>query len=298
MSSETVGRLLLPIVLILAAVGAPGQEAPFSWESTVDWEQGVLILDTRVAVEPGQLHPDLRYRAQRRVERLLPALIVEAVLPVALDSFFTVGERIKEDDRLFQALTEAAMSGMVEEFSSLSKDLGEVRLRYRLPFYGRFGLASSFVSHSRPFPMQPILGFVPSRPFSGLVIYARGELPAHGKEGRERARPAFFPKLYDEELNLVLSAEMCRPEALRKWGMVAYRYSGEQAVDLERVGQFPLRTVARGVFGKNATDLLLSDEAVRQLLAIEANRRILQEGKILVLLDAPAGVPAAADSTR
>jgi hypothetical protein len=293
MRCAAAGWLLVLIGLLLSPVELSAEHESFTWESTADWEQGVLILDTRTEVGPEEVHPDLRYHTQRRIERLLPALIVEAVLPVALDSFYTVGERIKQDERLFQALGDAAAAGIVEESSSLSKDLGEVRIRYRLPFHGPSGLASAFVSHSRPFPMQPVLGFVPSRPFTGLVIYARGELPAHGKESREQVRPAFFPKLYDEQLNLVLSAEMCSPESLRQRGLVAYSYSGERAVDLERVGAFPLRTVARGVFGKNSTDLLLSDEAVRQLLAVEHNRKMLQECRILIVLNPSASSSSA-----
>jgi len=289
--STAAARIALVLVSQLAALlwpaAAMGQDRGFSWEGTADWERGVLTLDTRTPVDPGEVYPDLRYRTQRRIQRLLPALTIEALLPVPLDSLDTVGERIKQDERLFQALSDAAAAGMVEESASLSRNLGEVRIRYRLPFHGPSGLASVFIAHSRPFPMRTVLGFVPSRPFTGLVIYAQGELPAHGKETRERVQPAFFPRLFDQDLNLVLSPEMCRPEALERWGMAAYSYSGERAVDLERVGAFPLRTVARGVFGRNSTDLLLADETVRQLLSVEANRRMLQDCRILIVLDPP-----------
>ncbi|MBN1836197.1 MAG: hypothetical protein JW820_10130 [Spirochaetales bacterium] len=287
----TVLVVLLRLAALQCPVSAFGQDGSFSWEGTPDWERGVLVLETRTPVDPAEVRPDLRYRTQRRVERLLPELAVQALLATPLDSFYTVGERIEEDEELFQALSTAAAAGAVEESASLSRDLGEVRIRYRLPFYGPAGLASPFVSHGRPFPLQPVLGFVPSRPFSGLVIYATGELPAHGKETREQVRPAFFPRLFDEQLNLVLSADMCSPDALRRWGLAAYRYSEDRAADLERVGNFPLRTVARGVFGKNSTDLLLSGEAVRQLLSLEANRKMLQEGRILIVVDPPQ-VPA------
>jgi hypothetical protein len=272
---------------LLAASPLAGEHDSFAWKGDPDWQQGALILTVTTPVDPGEVSPDLRYRAERRIEKLLPGLLADAVLPLRLDSLNTVGERIKEDERLFEALNDAAAAGVVEEASSLARDLSEVRLRYRFPFYGPSGLASVFVTHSRPFPLQPVLGFVPSRDFSGLVIYARGELPAHGKETREHAQPAFFPKLYDEQLNLVLAAENCSPDTLRRGGMAAYRYTEERPSDLERVGPFPLRTVARGVFGKYSTDLILSDEAVRQLLSLEENRRMLQNCRILIVLDPP-----------
>jgi hypothetical protein len=299
--SRRAAWVLLVLVSQLAAFlgprGAFGDSYPFLWEGLADWEHGALILDTRTPVEPGEVYPDLRYRTQRRIEEELPDLIVEAVLGLNLDSFDSVGDRIKQDEVqvspgapwvAFQGLKDAAADGFVEESASFSRNLREVHIRYRVPFFGPDGLASTFVRHRRPLPMRSVLGFVPSRPFDGLVIYAQGELPAHGKDTRERVQPAFFPRLFDQDLNLVLSAEMCQPEALKRWGVAAYSYSGERAVDLERVGAFPLRTVARGVFGKNSTDLLLSDEAVRQLLALEANRRMLQEGRVLIVIDPPA----------
>jgi hypothetical protein len=129
------------------------------------------------------------------------------------------------------------------------------------------------------------LGFVPSRNFTGLVIYAGGELPAHGKDIRQQVRPAVFPTLYDEDMNPVLSVEMCEPTYLRRWGMVAYAESEDDSLLLERIGAAPLRTVARGVFGINATDLLLPKEAVDRLLVREANRELLSQGRILIVID-------------
>ena len=83
---------------------------------------------------------------------------------------------------------------------------------------------------------------------------------------------------------------MCDPEALKRWGGVAaYEYSADEATlkaNEERVGVLPLRTMARGVFGRNATDILLSADAARQLLSREQNRALLREGRILIILDA------------
>jgi len=88
----------------------------------------------------------------------------------------------------------------------------------------------------------------------------------------------------------VLSPQMCDPQALRRWGVAAYAYSSlEEALAPfeDRVGPTPLRTRARGVFGRNATDLLLSTEAARQLLSRAHNRDLLRDGRILIILDPP-----------
>jgi hypothetical protein len=135
--------------------------------------------------------------------------------------------------------------------------------------------------------MQRRLGFVPSRNFTGLVIYARGQLPAHGKDIRQTVRPALFPALYDEDMNLLLSVEMCDPDYLKRWGMAVYAESEQSSLLLERIGAAPLRTVARGVFGINATDLLLPAEAADRLMAREANQNMLRQGRVLIVIGEP-----------
>ncbi len=286
MSKAAAGALA--VFLLLEAAGLlPAQQEELTVTRSVDWETGTLILDLSLPIDIRDLQPDSRFQAERKLANLLPALFVESVIPIPFDSYRTIGERIKEDQRLFQALNDTALASVEKRQASLARDLEEVRVQYRFPFYGPGGLAGPLVAHSRASPLRRVIGFVPSRNFSGLVIYARGELPAHGKDIRQHVRPALFPKLYDGDMNLVLSVEMCDPAFLRKWGMAAYTYSEEESLFRERIGTAPLRAVARGVFGINATDIIVPTEAVRRLLSREANQALLQEGRILIIVDPP-----------
>jgi hypothetical protein len=251
----------------------------------VDWEQGVLILEVGFPIEPKQFQPDSRFEAEQEIERLLPGLFIESVVGIPFDSYRTIGDRVKEDQNLFQQLGNTALSSALKRYSRIRGDLREVQVEYLFPFYGQRGFVLPFIAHSRPYPMERKLGFVPSRNFSGLVIYAKGELPAHGKEVRQTVRPALFPALYDEDMNLLLSVEMCDPAYLEKWGMTAYTDSEEDSAFLERIGAIPLRTVARGVFGINSTDLLLPSDAVRKLLVRESNQNMLRQGRVLIVID-------------
>jgi hypothetical protein len=210
---------------------------------------------------------------------------MSAVVEIPFDSYRTIGERLKEDQLLFQRLESAAVDSVSKRYSRVREDLREIQVQYRFPFYGEGGFVVPLITHSRPYPVERKLGFVPSRNFTGLVIYAGGELPAHGKDIRQKVRPALFPTLYDEDMNRILSVEMCDPNFLKRWGMVAYSDSEGDAALLERIGAAPLRTVARGVFGINATDLLLPKEAVDRLLVREANRELLSRGRVLIVID-------------
>ena len=285
--------LLVFIAGLLAAGAAHADFEELARAHTLDWAQGALLLQVREAVQPGSaLSPATRYMAERRIDEALPYLCIEALQDVRVDSFDLLAGRLESSGELYRTLSELAAAGAVKESAAFSKDLHDVVVEYRVAFFGENGLITAFVQHERPFPMRRILGFTPSRTFTGLVILAQGEFTSHGKGSSERVQPALLPRLWDEDMNPVLSPEMCKPEFLKKWGLAAYDYSAEAATLKayeERVGLLPLLTMARGVFGRNATDILLSAEAARQLLSREQNRELLQEGRILIILDRPGG---------
>jgi hypothetical protein len=277
------------IFLLLLLLGLSGylsaQQEEMIVSKRVDWEGGALILDITTAVEAKEFNPVSRFQVERQLERLLSGLFMSAVVEVPFDSYRTIGDRLKEDQNLFQRLESAATASVEKSNARVRGDLQGIEVRYRFPFFGEGGFMAALITHSRAHPVERKLGFVPSRNFTGLVIYATGELPAHGKDIRQKVQPAVFPSLYDEDMNLILSVEMCDPVYLKRWGMVAYSDSEQDSALLERIGAAPLRTVARGVFGINATDLLLPAEAVGRLLVREANRKMLSQGRILIVVE-------------
>ena len=65
--------------------------------------------------------------------------------------------------------------------------------------------------------------------------------------------------------------------------MIAYTTDPSDRGPADRIGSNPLRILARGVFGRNDTDLLIPTESAHRLLATADNRRLLREGRILVV---------------
>jgi hypothetical protein len=274
--------------LVASSFGQPAEPLQPLVRPTVDWQAGALVLDIRFSLDTAGLQQDYRFQAERELQRVLPALFLQAAVGILYDSSRTVGERIHESQELYFSLSERGSPAFArKEYSRLAPDLRQVEVGYRFPLYGPQGLAVPFILHTHPYPMPRLLGFVPTRIFSGLVIDARGQLPAHGKDSRESLQPALFPKLYDEQMNLVLSPEMCEPEYLGRWGMAAYAYEEDETPFFERIRTTPLRTAARGVFGINATDVILPDDAVRRLLTLEANQAMLRQCRILIIVDPP-----------
>jgi hypothetical protein len=284
-----VNRIVIFLLLFCALGGSlraqQDQDEQMTVSEQVDWQRGVLILEVAMPIEARQFNPGSRFDAEREIRRLLPGLFMSAVVDIPFDSYRTIGARLKEDQLLFQQLESTAVDSVSKRYSRVREDLQEIHVQYHFPFYGQGGFVEPLITHSRPYPMERKLGFAPSRNFTGLVIYAGGELPAHGKDIRQKVQPALFPTLYDEDMNKVLSVEMCDPSFLKRWGLAAYSDAESDPALLERIGAAPLRTVARGVFGINATDLLLPNDAVDRLLVREANREMLSQGRVLIVID-------------
>ncbi len=272
------------VLLLAGAAGAlAAADRPVASAARVDWPGARVVIDAVLAPDPVVANVSkARAQAEEEIRRQLPGILQAFLGKLLLDSTRTVGEALERGD--------AGDPDTLHRFpgrflaTSLSPDLREVRLRCEIPLYGADGLLTPFVTHSRPAPMRRVLSFVPSRAFTGLVIDARGLAP-------RPLRPALAIRLYDPQMRLLLELPMCDPEAVRRWGMAAGtdRYTddvaGSEAPFRERIGAQPLRTLARGVYGQNGTDLILPDDAARLLLCREENRVLLRQGRILLITD-------------
>jgi hypothetical protein len=257
---------------------------------SIDWAKGWLKISAATAIDLDDLpFPKARARAEQVLYDSMPSLFVDALMDIPIDSYYTVREKLKdqyERENLLQTLSRIASKGN-KMGSSVSEDFKYLETSYVYPFYGPDGIVSTMVRHSEPVPLRQVIGFYATRKFSGVVIYAKGEYPVWGANNntRHRIQKAFFPKIYDDHMNIVLREDMCDPRMLKEWGVVAYTSSDSSGLFGYRVGAFPLDIIARGVYGRHNTDIIISSEDAGRLLGLEHNRQLLVQGKILVIID-------------
>ncbi len=270
---------------LLAAIWGFGET---SHEFEIDWRTGAATVrvSTDLSTEQHPL-PKAKQIADREVEQLIAGLFMESLTQVYVDSYHNLAEVVAADLDTFGRINVVAQQGR-KELSYLSLDLRNLNLKYSFPLFGTDGIVAALITHSEPYPIQQRLGYVSSRAFSGLIIYAKGTYQAIGKDQQESIRPALFPRIFDEEMDLVVDKNRCYPHSLQEWGMVIYTDSTDEQAHLDRIGFWPLRTMARGVFGKNATDIVISVEAARKLLYRGDNLELLREGRIMVILGSTA----------
>ncbi len=274
--------LLALLCAMMAALPALSQQGPFSVQAVVDWKGGTEGVSVSRALDPTiPALPRAEADAEASIDTAFIGLFLDAVFPIVVESSHTVGNLLGSDPLYFSWIEELGRRTMKNGLS-LSPDFTRVVATYAFPLFSDHGIAT-FLYPRQDMPIRRRLGYVSTRAFSGIVIYAMDKLPAVGLNQEQYLAPALFPRIFDEEMNLVLDRSMCRPAALSKWGMVGYADSLDENEYLARIGQHPLRIAARGVFGAHPTDIVISTDAARQILSLPDNIELLKEGKIIVI---------------
>jgi hypothetical protein len=266
------------------AAGDPG----FGVTGRVDWPAGIISVEVTRALDPATASL-LRAKsdAETDIDARLSDLLSRVISPVQVDSSHAFGDLLQADAALYARVNELALGARRTELF-LSKDFKTLVARYAVPLFGDAGIVSPLYP-TNPAPFRRSLGDVTTRAYTGLIIFASGALPAAGSARAKTARPAVFPRIWDEQMNLVMDKDMCNPEALARWGMVGYAAGLDDAAAELRAGALPLRLSARGVFGDSPTDLIISSEGARRLLALPENLAFLREGRVVIIYDQLSG---------
>ena len=156
---------------------------------------------------------------------------------------------------------------------------------YGFALFGEGGITGLFVQHRRAYPVRRVLGFAPTARFSGVVIYAKGSYPVFAAQREGALRPALFPRLFDERMEVVIERARCDPDALRSRGLAAYTDSLDTGRFADRIGSFPLQILARGIYGAAGTDIIIPNRDAERLLGLPENRELLRQGRILIVVD-------------
>ncbi len=260
-----------------------GQTPPFKWRGAIDWQKQTLSLEIEEnASYSGPNAPAVTNTIERRIQQALPRILSSSVAILQVDSQKTLLERMVESETLASQVLLAASKGK-PGFPRYSSTLLPLSVEYRFPLFEVFG--PLLIQHTQPMEVPHVLSWVPSANFSGIVIYAKGELPHYGERRSSRLKPALFPELYMETMDPVFLLPMGDPSYLARWGVAAYSSSFDERPFVDRIGYNPLRVFAVGLFGKYPTDILLSREDGYRILSRPPNRRLLKEGRILIITD-------------
>jgi hypothetical protein len=287
-------RLILQGLAILGfltfvAFPATSEQLSFDVSCSIDWVKGELYSQIGLDLAGAGIKlPTGRFLAEETLKEAYLELLQPYLLSLRFDSSATLMNLVSRGELSLQDLDTVCLQADKMP-PSLSQDLTSMTARYKVAL-GK--ISTLLCRHSRAIePEKPLLP-IQSAAHTGIIIIADDELPIHGRKDKALAEPCIFPKIWDSGMKLVYERNMYDP---LQQGSIA-RYStrenifhpspsgleGELAAFL---GTNPLRILARGVFGINPTDLIIDRDDALMILSNENNRRLLREGRILLVLN-------------
>ena len=274
-------QILLVLLTFTIPLSLSAQE-DIQIHTEVDWENNTLQLDMTAAIESETNQPTGRYKTEQYILRQTPVITGEALLPIKVDSWNTIGDLVLDNPVLLRQI-ESLSKTMKKIFTTATPDRKYLTVRYELPLFPHIG--NLLIKHNKPhsYPLNPV--YTANEDFTGIIIYAGEPLPWQGSnEQKTELNPCLFPRLFDSSLNEIHSEKLTAPEVISKWGSSGYSYSMNIGDVSDRVGVYPMRTMARGIYGLNKTDLILSEDAVNRITSSPHNRNLLRQGRVVIIL--------------
>lgn len=266
----------------LPAAAQSGTGTTMTSSSRVNWITRQFVssvaLDTKKA---GIELPSGRNAATVRMHMKLPLLIKDPLLSLCIDNNSLLGDFILDNTLSFEQITDIIEAGKMTQdvFSSDGLTLSTVNT-VNMNEIGRL-----FIRQKYPYTPQQPIDSVSSRPYTGIIIDARGSLPVQGEYVESSVSPCFFPEIWNEDMDQIYARDMMENEEAKKNGIVLYGYSDDETKYAERVGTDPLYIRAYKVYGRNRTDPVIHTDDSLRILSVPQNVALLQKGKVVILLD-------------
>lgn len=254
------------------------ESALMTASSVTDWTKGLFSSDISLA---NKKIPVDRAQAQNSLHFNIPFLLKDSILSINVDSAKKLGDLITTDEFSIHQLNEIIDNGK-KSAAYFSKNAQELKMHHNLSLHQ---ITAALIRHSNSYSPKEPIDSVPSRQYSGIIIDARGLLPVHGEYTSENGKPCLFPKIWDDEMNLVYERNMVDSAVAKKMSIVTYSYSINDESYKERVGKDPLRITARKIYGMNRTDPVISRNDALKILTIPENLQLLRDGKVVILLN-------------
>ncbi len=251
--------------------------------SRVDWSTETFILSIKYhPPKPEKPLPVLRAQAEAAINNNIPQMFVEAVSNLTINSQSTISDSIIDSPSMAAAFRELAYKGRIVS-SRFSQDLSEFHNIYHYDLYP--DIAQLYVRHTMSIQQTPELTYVASGPYSGIVIYVESPLEVFGAHIRRNIQPALFPRVFDENMSIIIDKKMVDPEITRTRGMLHYYDVSQLNKVHSRVGEVPLYVHATALFGVHPTDMVVSTRAARQIKASPHMLSLINKGRIAVVFE-------------
>jgi len=279
---------IIVLLLIIFTVSFAFADTKMDITGTLEWD--VMQITATVSldlVSSGIKLPAGRIQGESLLSESCLRLIQPSILDLQVDSSSTISDIIDRGEFSLHE-TEALVLNASSPPPSLSPDMLRMTTSYTIPLSG---VSSAILRHNRPRQVERTLTPVSAAQYTGIVIIASESLPVYGMRNTAIAIPCLFPKIWDNEMNLIYERNM-----LESRNITMVHYSPLQGIFQKNpsglspelqvvVGNKPLKIFASGVFGIKPTDLIIDKNDAMLIISSEENRHLLSQGKVAIILD-------------
>jgi len=281
-------KMAVFLSVFLTAAGLVFAQEKINISGSVEWD--TMRINSGVTLDlssSGIRLPSGRTHAESLLKNGYKSRILQFIMQLQFDSSSTIADLVSRGE-ISIAEIEAAAETSASVPPSFSSDMRKMQASHSISISN---LSASFIRHRNPAPIIRTLNPVSTADYTGIIIIAADELPVHGMLKKEKPVPCLFPKIWDSEMNLIYERNMIDPRSIT---MTRYSTlenifnknpSGLSKELLEIAGERPLRIFARGVFGIKPTDLIIDRSDALSIISSEANRSLLSQGKVVIILD-------------
>ncbi len=250
--------------------------------SSINWITRVFTTKISLDTEKAQIvMPSGKKTASAQIKAKMPPLIQPALLSLYEDNQKKLSDTVIADQLSLDQVYHFIMGGYKTP-DVFTKDLKNLNTTNTLNLKD---LSNQLIRHNYAFTPEEPIEYVASRPYSGIIIDARGAYPVHGEYVKSEINPCLFPQIWDDQMNRIFEKNLVNPDVDKKEGLVGYHYSDDISNYEDRVGSDPLYIRATEVYGRNRTDPIIKHKDALKILTIPENVKLMQEGKLVILLD-------------
>ena len=274
--------LSLTIFVLFASAFCYSYPSGMESQTVQNWETAQI--DSKITIDlnkSGLYLPTDRNAAIRLIQQNRSSLLKNAYLSILVDSSHRLGNYLAEEKISLPDINTVINNGK-STAPVLSQELQTAIVYHQNPLQE---LANLFVKHNAPYTPSFFPLGTASKVYTGILIDARGQLPVHGEYSSDQLNPCLFPKIWNKNMNLIYEKNIVDPSRAKKHGIVLYTGTLDESLYRDRIGTEPLRIIARGVFGDNRTDPIISNEDAERILAKSENIELLRQGKIVIVCD-------------
>lgn len=274
--------ILLAAYTILSSSVWAQYNSSMASKSKIDWTSRIFTTQINLDVTNTNMRlPSGRNSAESLIKIKTPGLVKDSLLTLFVDNQNYLGDIIVDETLSLEQITKI-IENSKQTPALYTTDGNGVNTIKTIDVNT---ISRQLIKHKYPYTPEEPIDIVSSRPYSGIIIDARGVLPIHGEYADSEVFPCFFPTIWDDQMNIIYEKNITDKEIAQNKGIVKYDWKDNFILYEDLIGRDPLYIKAKKVFGRNRTDPLISRRDALKILTVKENLNLLKQGKIVILLD-------------